>query len=285
MTDERITNAINGIEPDLDAKQRMYDNIIEKAESRTKTVGALRIVKPLASAAACICLVAAAALIFSLGAVNFDNTVSGGASGNADNGAIARDEAGFDITEPADANIAYGAEASEYAYGEQAFDAAMLEEIEAEPVEEAPAENTFEEALDERSANISEYGVFNLPVGAEYWDTPKAESDQFEDEALQKEYEDLQNRLYYNGNSYSVTVLPVDWTAEEGSDDGAAIESTTLDWGVNAIMDRIDSGDEISFRITWSNGYYIYCLKNVYEVDEEEFIEFAKAAVEANGRQ
>lgn len=61
--DKNIQRAVDSIEPDKTAESRMYENILKKAEGKRRNTKILRMVKPAASAAACVCLVIAAALL------------------------------------------------------------------------------------------------------------------------------------------------------------------------------------------------------------------------------
>lgn len=77
--DENILRAVESIEIDNSAQRRMYENILKKAERKNRILRILRIVKPAVSAAACVCLVIAAALILKAGVDNSDS-FSGGMS-------------------------------------------------------------------------------------------------------------------------------------------------------------------------------------------------------------
>lgn len=93
--DENILRAIDGIELGNNAQQRMYENILKKAERKSKSVRYFRIVKPAVSLAACVCLVISAALLLRLGVNNSDSFASGGADMSMNksgaNGAAAAD--------------------------------------------------------------------------------------------------------------------------------------------------------------------------------------------------
>lgn len=67
MKDKQIFNSIEAIEPKADAETRMYRNIMRKAENterRNIKAGAMRIVKILLPAAACILITALSLIVF-----------------------------------------------------------------------------------------------------------------------------------------------------------------------------------------------------------------------------
>lgn len=97
--DKNIIGAIDSIEPSRKAQRRMYENILKKAERRSRNVKLLVIMKSAVLPAACICLVAAAALMLRTGAGSADS-LSGG----------------IDIKDQAAPNTAYYGEGSDERY-------------------------------------------------------------------------------------------------------------------------------------------------------------------------
>ncbi len=83
MTEEKIFSAIDKIEPYKDAEKRMYDNILKKAKGAGSELKILRIIKPAVSVAACVCLVAAAAVLLRM-EVNNSEGFSGAADDNTE---------------------------------------------------------------------------------------------------------------------------------------------------------------------------------------------------------
>lgn len=75
--DENIIRAVESIELGAAAQRRMYENILEKAERKRRTARFLRIAKTIASTAACLCVVIAAAVLLQSGFADSDS-LSGG---------------------------------------------------------------------------------------------------------------------------------------------------------------------------------------------------------------
>lgn len=98
MRDERIVSAIESVNVSEKAGQRMYSNILQKAERRKKKLSVIKAVTPVLSTAACIGIVILAVNLIQYGVKNYDTLTSGGAaSANDNNEALA--EQIFDLSQ------------------------------------------------------------------------------------------------------------------------------------------------------------------------------------------
>ena len=278
MTDERIINAVDSIEPDADARQRMYGNILKKAQTNAKTVNTLRIVKTLASAAACVCLVIAAAVFFRFGAADFENTASGGADMNGyaeamyeanlndDNADVAQDAVNIDaFTAAPEMEFEETAMAAAEEYDGME---AALEEANAVPREDKNIWDDYEGNID------GEYVItFVLPQGAVHYDNSDVG-------AANVTYKSLSTDFDYNGHIYTLSASKEDY--ESSGPVGEIIEYDEIDSETNAVIYSIDSGDTVSFQARWSNGTYSYLLCSTDEVEKEDFLAVSAEVIENN---
>lgn len=278
MTDERIINAVDSIEPDADARQRMYGNILKKAQTKAKTVNTLRIVKTLASAAACVCLVIAAAVFFRFGAADFENTASGGADMNGyaeamyeanlndDNADVAQDAVNIDaFTAAPEMEFEETAMAAAEEYDGME---AALEEANAVPREDKNIWDDYEGNID------GEYVItFVLPQGAVHYDNSDVG-------AANVTYKSLSTDFDYNGHIYTLSASKEDY--ESSGPVGEIIEYDEIDSETNAVIYSIDSGDTVSFQARWSNGTYSYLLCSTDEVEKEDFLAVSAEVIENN---
>ena len=278
MTDERIINAVDSIEPDADARQRMYGNILKKAQTKAKTVNTLRIVKTLASAAACVCLVIAAAVFFRFGAADFENTASGGADMNGyaeamyeanlndDNADVAQDAVNIDaFTAAPEMEFEETAMAAAEEYDGME---AALEEANAVPREDKNIWDDYEGNID------GEYVItFVLPQGAVHYDNSDVG-------AANVAYKSLSTDFDYNGHIYTLSASKEDY--ESSGPVGEIIEYDEIDSETNAVIYSIDSGDTVSFQARWSNGTYSYLLCSTDEVEKEDFLAVSAEVIENN---
>ncbi|MBD5117445.1 MAG: hypothetical protein HDT48_08125 [Ruminococcaceae bacterium] len=278
MTDERIINAVDSIEPDADARQRMYGNILKKAQTKAKTVNTLRIVKTLASAAACVCLVIAAAVFFRFGAADFENTASGGADMNGyaeamyeanlndDNADVAQDAVNIDaFTAAPEMEFEETAMAAAEEYDGME---AALEEANAVPREDKNIWDDYEGNID------GEYVItFVLPQGAVHYDNSDVG-------AANVTYKSLSTDFDYNGHIYTLSASKEDY--ESSGPVGEIIEYDEIDSETNAVIYSIDSGDTVRFQARWSNGTYSYLLCSTDEVEKEDFLAVSAEVIENN---
>lgn len=308
MTDERIINAVDGIEPEDGACQRMYGNVLKKAEAKTGRVNALRIVKPLASVAACICLVIAAAALFKFGATDFENTVSGGADGNANANAYMEPEAAYFNNNDADEEMAavnadeasadvLGTEFNETAvtaaptvdksYSGVAGSALKGTVEDADAVEtagEMPAEGAPDKPTDD-----GEIVSLVLPDGAVSPDSenaPEASYDisEYDLTGATASAESIQELtsvdFVYSGHLYTLSA-----SKEEGeisAAEGEIINLQEIDLGTRAVIYSIDSGDVICYKALWSGKIYYYALSNTDGAEKDNFIDVSSQVIENN---
>lgn len=312
MTDERIINAVDSIEPENGAQQRIYDNILKKAEAKTKTVSALRIVKPLASVAACVCLVIAAAALFRFGAANYENTVSGAADGNAhantnandymkpeaayfnDNdageemAAVNADEASDDLSgaefEETAVTVAPTVDKSYSAAVESTLKGTVEDADAVEAAEEMPAEWASEKPLDD-----GEIVSLVLPDGAVSPDSenvPEASYDisEYDLEGATASAESIRELtsvdFVYSGHLYTLSA-----SREEGeisAAEGEIIDLHEIDLGTRAVIYSIDGGDVICFKTLWSGEIYYYALSNTDGAEKDNFIDVSAKVIENN---
>ncbi|MBD5104665.1 MAG: hypothetical protein HDT47_07365 [Ruminococcaceae bacterium] len=308
MTDERIINAIDRIEPEISAQRRMYDNILKKAEAKTKTVSALRIVKPLASAAACVCLVIAAAMLFKFGATDFENTASGGADGNIHVDAYAEPEAAyFNDNDAGEEMVAINADEASADILETEFNAAAVtaapsadksysgaaesvlkgtvEDADAVEVEGAPsavwaAENPLDDDV---------YVSLVLPDGAVSPDSenaPEASYDisEYDLTGATASAESIQELtsvdFVYGGHFYTLSASKEE--DEISAAEGEIIDLQEIDLGTQAVIYSIDGGDVISFKALWSGEIYYYALSNTDGAEKDNFIDVSAKVIENN---
>ncbi|MBD5115786.1 MAG: hypothetical protein HDT46_11455 [Ruminococcaceae bacterium] len=278
MTDERIINVVDSIEPDADARQRMYGNILKKAQTKAKTVNTLRIVKTLASAAACVCLVIAVAVFFRFGAADFENTASGGADMNGyaeamyeanlndDNADVAQDAVNIDaFTAAPEMEFEETAMAAAEEYDGME---AALGEANAVPREDKNIWDDYEGNID------GEYVItFVLPQGAVHYDNSDVG-------AANVTYKSLSTDFDYNGHIYTLSASKEDY--ESSGPVGEIIEYDGIDSETNAVIYSIDSGDTVSFQARWSNGTYSYLLCSTDEVEKEDFLAVSAEVIENN---
>lgn len=310
MTDERIINAVDSIEPEKVACQRMYENVLKKAEAKTGRVTALRIVKPLASVAACVCLVIAAAALFRFGATDFENTVSGAADGNAhanDNAymepeasyfndndageemaAVNADEASADVlgtefNETA-ATAAPTVDKSYSGAAESALKGTVEDADAVEAAGEMPAECSLDKPIDD-----GEIVSLVLPDGAVSLDSenvPEASYDisEYDLTGATASAESIQELtsvdFVYSGHLYTLSA-----SGEEGEIsemEGEIIDLQEIDLGTRAVIYSIDGGDVISFKALWSGEIYYYALSNTDGAEKDNFIDVSAKVIENN---
>lgn len=306
MTDERIINAVDSIEPEKVACQRMYGNVLKKAEAKTGKVNALRIVKPLASVAACVCLVIAAAALFKFGATDFENTVSGGADGNAnaymepeasyfknndageEMAAVNADEASADdlVTE-FNETAATAAPTVDKSYS-GAAESAMKGTVEDADAVEAEGEMPADWSID-KPHDDGEIVSLVLPDGAVSPDSenvPEASYDisEYDLTGATASAESIQELtsvdFVYSGHLYTLSA-----SREEGeisAMEGEIIDLQEIDLGTRAVIYSIDGGDVICFKTLWSGEIYYYALSNADGAEKDNFIDVSAKVIENN---
>lgn len=308
MTDERIINAVDSIEPEKVACQRMYGNVLKKAEAKKERVNALRIVKPLASVAACVCLVIAAAALFRFGATNYENTVSGGADGNAYANAYAEPEAAYFNGNDA------GEEMAAVNADEAADDFSEIEVEEAAATVAPSADKSYGEVLEstlegkaedadavqaagemhadwasEKILDDGEIVSLVLPDGAVSPDSenvPEASCDisEYDLTGATASAESIQELtsvdFVYSGHLYTLFA-----SKEEGdisAEEGEIIDLQEIDFGTRAVIYSIDGGDVISYKALWSGEIYYYALSNTDGAEKDNFIDVSSKVIENN---
>lgn len=298
MTDERIIKALERIEPDAAAQHRMYANIIRKADEKRKSMNTLKIVRPLASAAACVCLVIAAAAAFRFGASSFENTSSGGAD---------MDFAAADFKEDAYFDNGYASyEIEETAAAEfsTAIPGAAYEENKNEiPAEEpaagavagdkafaaAPAAEADADEAEIADYNVEQEGVFEAADNANTGTSPDF-SFVFPDGASAYGRETVSDNPYvifeadfeYEGHLYNIKVFNVNgesFAAETGS--MVSVEADTAS-GANAAFYRADNGREKIITVTWSDESLGFVMSNADGAEENEFVRLSETVIENN---
>lgn len=314
MTDERIINAVDSIEPEKVACQRMYGNVLKKAEAKKGRVTALRIVKPLASVAACVCLVIAAAALFRFGATNYENTVSVAADGNAhanDNAnanaymepeasyfngndageemaAVNADEASADVLGTEfDETAVTAAPTVDKSYS-GAAESALKGTVEDADAVEAAGEMPAEWSLD-KPTDDGEIVSLVLPDGAVSPDSenvPEASYDISEGDltgatASAESIQELTSvDFVYSGHLYTLSA-----SREEGeisAADGDIVDWQEIDLGTRAVIYSIDGGDVICFKTLWSGEIYYYALSNTDGAEKDNFIDVSAKVIENN---
>lgn len=295
MTDERIINALDSIEPDAAAQRRMYANIIRKADAKRKSINVLKIVRPLVSAAACVCLVIAAAAAFRFGASSLDNTASGGAdmdfaaaefeeTAYFDDGYVSYDTAEnaaefstvipgvtaeenkneVPAEEPADAALA----------GDKSFAGAPAAEAdEAEIADYNVEQEGVYEAADNANAGTSPDFSFVFPDGASAYGRETVSDNP---------YVIFETDFEYEGHLYNIKVFNVNgdaFAAETGS--MVSVEADTAH-GANAAFYRADNGREKILTVTWSDESFGFVMRNADGAEENEFMELSETVIENN---
>lgn len=308
MTDERIINAVDSIEPEDGACQRMYGNVLKKAEAKKERVNALRIVKPLASVAACVCLVIAAAALFRFGAANYENTVSGRADGNGytnahaepeaayfnnndageEMAAVNADEAADDFSEieveEAAATVAPSADKSYGGVVESTLEGIVEDADAVGAAGEMPADWSIDKPADD-----GEIVSLVLPDGAVSPDSenaPEASYDisEYDLTGATASAESIQELtsvdFVYSGHLYTLSA-----SKEEGeisAVEGEIIDLQEIDLGTQAVIYSIDGGDFISYKVLWSGEIYYYALSNTDGAEKDNFIDVSAKVIENN---
>lgn len=294
MTDERIIKALERIEPDAAAQHRMYANIIRKADEKRKSMNTLKIVRPLVSAAACVCLVIAAAAAFRFGASSFENTSSGGAD---------MDFAAADFKEDAYFDNGYASYEIENTAAEFSTSApGVIEEKKGEVPAEEPAAGAAagdnavaapsawdEEGADNAECNVEQESAvevaedFNAGTAAAFsFVFPDGASVFGKETASDDSYAVFEADFEYEGHLYNIKVLNVNgesFAAETGSMVSVEADITS---GANAVFYRADNGNEKIITVTWSDESLGFVMSNADGAEENEFVRLSETVIENN---
>lgn len=297
MTEERIFSAIDKIEPSKDAEKRMYDNILKKAKGTGSEFKILRIIKPAVSVAACVCLVAAAAVLLRTEINN-----SGGFSGAADD---STESLCFDAAEN-EAAIILTTTLSGFIYNEG--------ENVNEVCEAAPAGNAMKHS-EEQIADVMEDGediadeAYVIESTRHFTNTaaPEKEADialteitaeeaglwfNIPEKAKSITYGENENKdadfqtgsFILDDHVYSFVVYEL----EENSDLSAQEEEFPTAELImnypeaNAVLYSFENGETVGFKTCWENETRRFCLTNSDGADKKEVIDVLVEVVEIN---
>lgn len=315
--DNSVQRAIDGIELDKKAERRMYENILKKAERKSTGTKLIGIVKPAASAAACVCLVIAAAVLLKEG-VNNSAELSGGVYIKDQSADLndAEENAVFDI-----ADVERFSEISdriaEYGYGEAEADAdgtyagapqdsayidadgtatvTTVFDIGFEINEgtafstavpgAAPSEGEEADVFDGLGFDLESDFAFNdAAEGAEKVSEETAETlpFNFPGGVTRIVYTDtssdrLSADFMYKGHSYTVVVSSYDTEREDIVYEDIGEYSDS-----DAVMYSEEYNGISCYRVRWSSGEYWFLIMNNDGASREEMIEISTLAVTDN---
>lgn len=279
MTKEKIAAAIDKIAPDKDAEKRMYENILKKAECTGSKFKAIRIIKPAVSTAACVCLVAAAAVFLHM-QVNNTGSFSGSDMESAVFDGVGNDVAVVLTTTlpgfiPNEEEIEFEAcETAAAANGAEEGQEKFADYMNGNSYEEPNSESESEPEKVLTGTVISESAelIFNIPEGAQnVFDSGTA---------------NMQTGEFIFGEhcySFSVSEPEEDSGIVLINEDNLTEKEAILNYSeVNAVLYSFESEGTVAYKVCWENGEHMFSLINSDGADKKDLINIFAKAVEIN---